>query len=736
MHSEKLAVVIGINDYSSAPLECCVNDAREVAAALQMPEYGFETNVLLDGDATRLNILHAIDSCRSRNPLLFLLYFSGHGCTTDIGSYLVTHDGAPLDEGLDLQALGRLLAKMAQTRTTSVVILDCCHSGAASPWVEHGRALRPSGVETALPALGLSRVVLAACRPDQLSYEDSSLGRGLFTYHILEGMLGNAADYEGIISIHSLFDYVCRPFENQTRQTPVFRGDIAGRIILAEGFPPRLGKPVGEDLARHLEMEGRHYLDDYASRTAVSYSEWKESGHYAACQTLAPVLHWFDSRFDEYPDLNSRQSFRTLYDSALGRLAQLGRVEAGTNIGSGIITDRIGDGAFGSVWKVRLPTDSFLAYKIYHPHELTLDEKWSRFERGYRAMKQLDHPRIVCVYEYTDCPVGFLMDYINGPNLRHVSAGIQDPAQILELLVIVAETLWHAHGRGVIHRDIKPENIVVRYEQTTGRWIPYLTDFDLAWFSTATMITKDAMGTLYYAAPEQLANPKSRASHERTVDVFSFGQLLYFAVTGSDPIPLGVADNQRALRERLNKWPSQKAAQIVIDLYAKCSERQPSRRPPAFDLVADALGSSLNHLRSTDRKDTLSNTEVIHEIVFSLAGLGTNGADEFRGTFVSLSGRTRVSIGAIREHGDKLDLECRFSPETLTISGVSHEEARMLLNTRIDSVLHSFHMAKRRSGRQGGYEVYIQIERVPRSSACVDMCRPIISRVIEVIERV
>src|SRR3990172_845655 len=108
--------------------------------------------------------------------------------------------------------------------------------------------------------------------------------------------------------------------------------------------------------------------------------------------------------------------------------------------------------------------NSPLAYKVYHARDLAIAEKVRRFERGYNAMKQLDHPYIVKVRGFTECPLGFYMDFIDGPNLRNFSGTIEEPRSLVNILLAVAETLRHAHRRGVIHRDVKPENIIMNFD--------------------------------------------------------------------------------------------------------------------------------------------------------------------------------------------------------------------------------------------------------------------------------
>jgi hypothetical protein len=75
------ALVIGINRYAQFPqLETPLNDAKSIGQVLQT-EYGFVVQQLLDTDATREQILRALD--HYRNSLAeddnLLVYFAGHG---------------------------------------------------------------------------------------------------------------------------------------------------------------------------------------------------------------------------------------------------------------------------------------------------------------------------------------------------------------------------------------------------------------------------------------------------------------------------------------------------------------------------------------------------------------------------------------------------------------------------------------------------------------------------------
>ena len=728
------ALLVGIDEYPDATLSCCANDARGLADALESTEYGFATSLLTDKEATRRQIMRQLANVEDSPPRLFVLYFAGHGCVTSLGTYLVTIDGEPYNEGLGLDILARILENLAAKDVTTIVILDCCHSGAASPW-SGARALHVQEVERSIPSLGKSRVVMAACRPDQLAFEDPASGHGLFTHYLIRGLLGNAADHDGCITAYGLYDYAARPFEQATKQTPIFRADIEGRVVLGSGFTAQNTPPLAIDQESRIIAEATQFLDSYIRCTNVSLEEWKNSGFQTACKTLEPVLRWFRRQLADHPGLATIKAFAELWASAQMRVAHLGNIDAGTRFMGGQLTQRLGDGSFGNVWKIVRENDPRLscAYKVYHPHELRVAEKLARFERGHRAMKKLDHPNIVHVGEYTHCPVGFMMDYIDGPNLRQLGQGLEEPSAKVRLLITVADTLRHAHGRDVIHRDIKPENIITEYDIDRGVWRPHLTDFDLAWFSTATQFTKEAFGTTFYAAPEQLAHPSSQLAHNFTVDIYSFGQLAYFVATGADPVPLGLADNARALKNRLSDWSSERAAREFYELYRDCSALKPKDRLADFTVVLERLGDVRHALREVDETHGLDRKRFLEEIAYSLVGLA---AENETGGFMSVSGQTVISLHVTDENADRCKVVACLSPSrALALEGVTNDRARLILNTRVDEALKGLERVRRRSGQRGSYEVFLDFESVRKDGKGIQVCRTALLRTIGALER-
>ena len=740
--ADKQALIVGINNYISAPaLSYATHDAGELKSALQMAEYGFETSLMLDGEATNESLRSSLTGLLKGSAEVKLFYFAGHGYSTDKGVYLVTADNTYEEPGINLDWLRE---QVMAARNTVVLILDCCHSGAGSVRdMLATRWMSEADVDRSIGVLGTGKILLAACASEEMALESQETGHGIFTFHLLEGLMGLASNLRGTITPLGLFDHVASGLAVDGFQTPIFKGEQAGSIILGAGFDPPT--PFSLDpltpsetetdlgIISTLERQAAQHLDAYLKQTAVPYEEWKTEGYRKASQLLEPILRWFRRTIGENPEVLSRPTFSDAYSEANARLIQLGALSEGTYTGEGRVEKRLGAGAFGTVWKVASLDQEALAYKVYHSAEIDIKDKVARFERGYRAMQQLEHPHIVKVHKFTACPIGFYMDFVDGPNLRDFIGTISEPTDVLELLIKVAETLQHAHGRNVIHRDVKPENIVLGYEPNGQLWVPYLTDFDLAWFSAATQLTKEAFGAIYYASPEQLTKPSSHMAHAPTTDIYSFGQLCFFAATGSDPVPFGGADNSSGLRNRLGNWPVEQAANIFADLYDNCTKQEPGARFQEFRTISDSLFEALRLLRDIDFNQRITPERFLRELVYSLAGLSEE-RNITLDSFSSLSGRTLIAITDISPTYEGFNLVIRLDQASLSLSGTTAEAARRILNSRLDRAMDSYPNVVRKPGREGTYEVYLEVTQVEASLKGVDRSRSIIARAIDTIE--
>jgi serine/threonine protein kinase len=262
----------------------------------------------------------------------------------------------------------------------------------------------------------------------------------------------------------------------------------------------------------------------------------------------------------------------------------------GQEIGGYRIEALIGRGGMGTVY---LAEQSFprrkVALKLLSP-ELFEDQSFrDRFVRESEAAAAIDHPNIIPVYgagEAEGC-LYLAMRYVEGSDLGALlrRTGALPPEQALSIIAQAASALDAAHSRGLIHRDVKPGNILIASGVgADGTGHVYLSDFGLAKLATASIaLTRpgDFVGTMHYAAPEQI---EGKPLDERT-DVYALGCVLYECLTGAPPFE---KDSEPAI------------------MYAHLLEQPPtatSRRPdlaPGIDaVVRKAMAKSRDERYST-----------------------------------------------------------------------------------------------------------------------------------------
>jgi hypothetical protein len=223
------ALLVGIDDYPSAPLAGCVNDAEAMERLLRRHDDGavnFDTQLVTSDrePVTRARLREAIDELFADPADVALLYFSGHGTENDLGGYLVTTDAAFYDEGVSLADV-LAHANRATHITEVAIIVDSCHSG----WL--GTVPAADNTHAALRE-GLS--ILSASRSSQASLERGE--HGVFTELVCSALDGGAADILGNVSVASIYAYVDQAL-GAWDQRPLFKSHVSRMLSLRTARP-------------------------------------------------------------------------------------------------------------------------------------------------------------------------------------------------------------------------------------------------------------------------------------------------------------------------------------------------------------------------------------------------------------------------------------------------------------------------------------------------------------------
>ena len=265
-------------------------------------------------------------------------------------------------------------------------------------------------------------------------------------------------------------------------------------------------------------------------------------------------------------------------------------------VGKYTIIRKLGQGGEGCVYLARdEDLQRLVAIKKMNRKEQDGEEE-KRLMKEADFLQQLRHPMLPVVYDLLWEGAWYLvMEYVQGTTLhdyieRNGYVQEEQACAWAEQLLDILEYL-HTRKTPVIYRDLKPDNIIVCPD---GRL--KLVDVGAAFRRSFGGEKERVMAaTLGYAAPEQLGYQNlwnhggqagglepgyagQTAYADERSDIYAFGKVLYFIVTGADPAKppytsLSVCDYQPLLSDRLERF------------IRKCIKDNPSER---YQVVSEA----------------------------------------------------------------------------------------------------------------------------------------------------
>uniref|UniRef100_A0A8C2IC95 Ribosomal protein S6 kinase n=1 Tax=Cyprinus carpio TaxID=7962 RepID=A0A8C2IC95_CYPCA len=260
----------------------------------------------------------------------------------------------------------------------------------------------------------------------------------------------------------------------------------------------------------------------------------------------------------------------------------------------------LGKGGYGKVFQVRkvsgADSGKIFAMKVLKKAMIARNAKDTAHTKAERSiLEEVKHPFIVdLIYAFqTGGKLYLILEYLSGGELfmqlEREGIFLEDTAGFY--LAEISMALGHLHQKGIIYRDLKPENIMLNNNGHVK-----LTDFGLCKESIHDgTVTHTFCGTIEYMAPEILM----RSGHNRAVDWWSLGALMYDMLTGAPPF---TAENRKKtidkiLKCKLNLPPY--LTQEARDLLKKLLRRNASTRMgagprDALDIQAHSFFRHMN----------------------------------------------------------------------------------------------------------------------------------------------
>lgn len=283
---QKKALLVGVNEYDRrgfSNLQFAERDVTELSAELK--RLGFQTVVLTgtatgDARATKANILSSLakllEDCRRDDVVIVGL--AGHGVQIPLadekGTFLKSREGKYLEDACfcpvdaeketasTLVSLTQLVKVLDRKGGVNLLLVDACR-------VDPGRGGRSISGNELNDRLPENTVLFMSCAAGQeaLETKEAGGGHGVFFYHVIKGLQGEAARGDelnwdllvnyvrGQVNVKAKEWFPDRRPESGRLQTPHMLGNLIDivefkRVASVEPMLPEIPIPSGPDLSK------------------------------------------------------------------------------------------------------------------------------------------------------------------------------------------------------------------------------------------------------------------------------------------------------------------------------------------------------------------------------------------------------------------------------------------------------------------------------------------------------
>jgi uncharacterized caspase-like protein len=275
---DRVALLIGNNNYGTAPLRNATNDARDLGDALK--DLGFK--VIVRENASRKDMIEAIrefgTALEGANAALF--FYAGHAMQFKDRNYLIPIDaamGSEEDVTFFSVEIGQVFDRMDRARTRfNFIVLDACRD---NPFASSFKVTSAGLAQMSSPS---GTLIAYATAPGSVAAD--GFGRnGIYTKHILQNI--RVPD----LPVEIMFKRVREGVERETRklQTPWDSSSLKGDFVFnATGRAAAVASaPAGPSADIQLQIEREFWVsvrDSNRPEDIQAYIEKYPSGNFTA----------------------------------------------------------------------------------------------------------------------------------------------------------------------------------------------------------------------------------------------------------------------------------------------------------------------------------------------------------------------------------------------------------------------------------------------------------------------
>jgi serine/threonine-protein kinase len=268
----------------------------------------------------------------------------------------------------------------------------------------------------------------------------------------------------------------------------------------------------------------------------------------------------------------------------------------GLVLGPYVLTDALGAGSMGTVYKAVSKTDN----KAYAIKVLPRRSMWNvrLARRQVRAFGQFSHAAVVPFVDVGTCGGTHYLVWplVDGEPLDKLveRLGRLTPAQTAQLGMQVASALAACHAQNIFHGLLKPSNIMVGPDLRVA-----ILDFGIGSLLAEnegeslvdTMSTANALTSgLDCASPESIMEPTNRTP---AGDQYSLGCILYYCAAGRYPFADGSAVEKMVAHQFQQPKPLKELAPTAPDELVAVIDRLMQKKPEDRFHGADEVGERL-----------------------------------------------------------------------------------------------------------------------------------------------